>query len=70
LPPEVICDVLFIGNPFFDAKDRYEKVRRHRVDGVSISEVATKFGISRPTFYKNLRALQRLTMPSAHISHK
>src|SRR5260370_40970407 len=34
---------------------RYEMVRRHRVDGVAISEVSTNFGVSRPTFYKALR---------------
>ena len=55
LHPEAIHDASFTGNPFFDAKDlvqvRYEMVRRHRVDGVAISEVSTNFGVSRPTFY-------------------
>lgn len=54
--PEVVRDALFTGNPFFDPKDlvqvRYEMVRRHHADGVSISDVAAAFGISRPTFYK------------------
>ena len=27
-------------------------VRRHRADGVSITDVAVAFGVSRPTFYK------------------
>jgi hypothetical protein len=62
--PEAIHDALFTGNPFFDAEDlvqvRYEMVRRHRVDGVAISEVSTNFGVSRPTFYKALRAPQDL----------
>jgi transposase len=65
--PEAIRDALFIGNPFFDAKDlvqvRYEMVRRHRVDGVAISEASTDFGVSRPTFYKALRALQKAGLP-------
>ena len=65
--PEAIHDALFTGNPFFDAKDlvqvRYEMVRRHRVDGVAISEVSTNFGVSRPTFYKSLRALQKAGLP-------
>jgi len=54
--PEDVCDSLFASNPFFDPKDliqvRYEMVRRHRADGVSITDVAVAFGVSRPTFYK------------------
>jgi len=65
--PEAIHDALFTGNPFFDAKDlvqvRYEMVRRHRVDGLASSEVSTNFGVSRPTFYKALRALQKAGLP-------
>ena len=53
--PEAVRDALFTGNPFFDAKDlvqvRYEMVRRHRVDGLAISDAAARFGVSRPTFY-------------------
>jgi transposase len=59
--PEAVRDPLFIGNPFFDAKDlvqvRYEMVRRHQADGLSISDVASFFGVSRPTFYKAQSAL-------------
>jgi transposase len=65
--PEAIRDAVFTGNPFFDAKDlvqaRYEMVRRHRVDGVAISEASTNFGVSRPTFYKAQKALQRAGLP-------
>jgi transposase len=65
--PEAVRDALFTGNPFFDAKDlvqvRYEMVRRHRVDGVAISEASTDFGVSRPTFYKALRAIQKAGLP-------
>src|SRR5436190_501320 len=60
--PEAVRDALFAGNPFFDAKDlvqvRYEMVRRHQVDGVAISEAASSFGVTRPTFYKAQSALQ------------
>ncbi len=53
--PEAVRDPLFIGNPFFDPRDlvqvRYEMVRRHD-EGMSISDVASSFGVSRPTFYK------------------
>lgn len=59
--PEAVRDALFTGNPFFDPKDllqvRYEMVRRHLADGIPISEVATAFGVSRPTFYKTQATL-------------
>src|SRR5215469_746970 len=54
-------------NPFFDAKDlvqaRYEMVRRHRVDGAAINEASANFGVSRPTFYKAQKALQKAGLP-------
>jgi transposase len=60
--PGAVRDVLFASNPFFDAKDlvqvRYEMVRRHRVDGIAVSEAAAAFGVTRPTFYKAQSALQ------------
>ncbi len=60
--PEAVRDSLFTGNPFFDAKDlvqvRYEMVRRHQVDGITISDAAERFGVTRPTFYKAQNALQ------------
>jgi transposase len=60
--PGAVRDVLFVGNPFFDAKDlvqvRYEMVRRHQVDRLAISEAATAFGVTRPTFYKAQNALR------------
>lgn len=59
--PEAVRDAFFADNPFFDPADlvqvRYEMVRRHGVDGQVISEVATNFGVSRPTFYKAQAAL-------------
>jgi transposase len=59
--PEAVRDALFADNPFFDPADlvqvRYEMVRRHEVDGQAISELAAKFGVSRPTFYKAQAAL-------------
>jgi transposase len=59
--PEAVRDALFADNPFFDSADlvqvRYEMVRRHEVDGQAIGEVAAKFGVSRPTFYKAQGAL-------------
>lgn len=61
--PESVSDRLFRENPFFDPKDllqvRYEMLRRHRVDGVSIVEVATRFGVSRPTVYQAQAAFRQ-----------
>lgn len=60
--PGAVRDILFTANPFFDAKDlvqaRYEMVRRHRIDGIAISEAAAAFGVTRPTFYKAQSALK------------
>ena len=60
--PEAVRDVVFTGNPFFDAKDlvqvRYEMVRRHQIDGIAISDAAAAFGVTRPTFYKAQGALK------------
>jgi transposase len=54
--PNAVSDSLFKENPFFDPKDllqvRYEMLRRHSVEGVSIVDVATMFGVSRPTVYQ------------------
>lgn len=59
--PEAVRDSLFVDNPFFDPADlvqvRYEMVRRHELDGQSVSQVAANFGVSRPTFYKAEEAL-------------
>jgi transposase len=33
-------------------------VRRHQIDGIAISEAATAFGVTRPTFYKAQTALR------------
>jgi transposase len=54
--PATVSDTLFRENPFFDSKDllqvRYEMLRRHRVEGASVVEVSSTFGVSRPTFYQ------------------
>ncbi len=58
-----ISDSLFRENPFFDANDllqvRYEMLRRHRVDGASIVDVSSTFGVSRPTFYQAQAGFER-----------
>jgi transposase len=63
LRPKSIADRLFKENPFFDPKDllqvRYEMLRRHRVEGVSIVDVASQFGVSRPTVYQAQAAFEQ-----------
>lgn len=54
--PESVTDPLFESSDFFDARDlvqvKYEMLRRVRVEQKSISESATAFGFSRPSFYQ------------------
>src|SRR5581483_12096406 len=61
--PERVRDPLFAEDDFFDGRDlvqvKYEMVRRVRVDGQPVSESATAFGFSRPSFYEAQAALDR-----------
>jgi len=54
--PNTITDRLFRENPFFDPRDllqvRYEMLRRHTAENMSILDAAAAFGVSRPTFYQ------------------
>jgi transposase len=47
---------LFEEGEFFDPRDlvqvKYEMLRRVRVDGRPVSQAASDFGVSRPTFYE------------------
>jgi len=53
--PETVLDEVFRSDSFFDPRDlvqvRYEMLRRHRIDGKAVSEVAHSFGVSRQAFY-------------------
>ena len=53
--PEAVQDEAFAGHDFIDRRDRvqvkYEMLRRHRVDGRPVTEVAAAFGVSRQAFY-------------------
>jgi transposase len=53
--PETVQDEVFRSDSFFDTRDlvqvRYEMLRRHRIDGKAVSEVAHSFGVSRQAFY-------------------
>ncbi len=54
--PENVQDELFLANEFFDPRDllqvRYEMIRRHQIDKVSVLETSKQFGVSRVTFYQ------------------
>ncbi|SRR6266481_3088617 len=69
-----ISDALFRENPFFDAKDllqvRYEMLRRHSVEGIPIVDVATRFGVSRPTFYQTQAAFQQAGLSGLLPKHR
>src|ERR1019366_10231020 len=49
--PETVQDEIFRSESFFDSRDlvqvRYEMLRRHRIEGKAISDVARSFGVSR-----------------------
>jgi transposase len=53
--PEKVQDETFRSNDFFDPRDlvqvRYEMLRRHRIEGKAVSDVAHSFGVSRQAFY-------------------
>jgi transposase len=72
--PGSISDTLFKENPFFDPKDllqvRYEMLRRHSTEGVSIVEVATRFGVSRPTVYQAQAAFQQAGLSGLLPKHR
>ena len=58
-----VQDAAFIDSDFFDPRDlvqvRYEMLRRVRTEGQTIVDIATRFGVSRPTFYKALADFER-----------
>jgi transposase len=61
--PKDVHDELFLQNEFFDARDlvqvKYEMLRRVGTEGKSVTEVATRFGFSRPSFYQALSAFEQ-----------
>lgn len=54
--PQAVRDPLFHAGGFFDPRDllqlRYEMVRRHRVEHLSVAAAAELFGVSLPTAYQ------------------
>jgi transposase len=54
-----VRDARFRQGAFFDPADviqvKYEMLRRHHVEGTSVTELAALFGVSRETFYRVAR---------------
>jgi transposase len=65
--PQQVRDPLFIGSEFFDPRDlvqvRYEMLRRHRIEGRPVAQVARAFGTSRQFFYLLERAFGMQGLP-------
>jgi transposase len=66
--PQSVRDEAFAGeHEFFDPRDRvqvkYEMLRRHRVEGRPVSNVAEAFGISRQAFYVADQVFQERGIP-------
>jgi transposase len=61
--PHKVTDPTFRDNSFFDPDDlaqvKYEMVRQVCCDGISVSEAAKNFGMSRPTVYLAREAIER-----------
>ena len=62
--PNLVHDGAFREGEFFDARDlvqvRYEMLRRHQVDGKTVSAVAGAFGVSRQAFYTTEAAFEKM----------
>ncbi len=61
--PKDVSDELFVQDGFFDPRDlvqvKYEMLRRVQTDGKSVTDAATSFGFSRPSFYQALSAFEQ-----------
>jgi transposase len=61
--PEDVTDELFQSGEFFDARDavqvKYEMLRRVEKEGRPITEAASAFGFSRPSFYQAQLAFEQ-----------
>ena len=60
--PEAVQSALFADGDFFDPRDKaqvkYEMLRVHRVEGVTVTEACRQFGFSRESFYRVRDAFQ------------
>jgi len=60
--PEQVTDPEFLASDFFDARDavqvKYEMVRKVKAGGAPVTQAATAFGYSRPSYYAAAAALE------------
>jgi len=65
--PQAVRDEVFQSEEFLDPRDRvqvkYEMLRRHRLEGQRVTEVAQRFGVSRQTFYLAETAFEKEGLP-------
>ena len=66
--PEKVKDKAFLeGAPFFDARDlvqvKYEMLRQVKKEKRSVTDVASSFGFSRPSFYQARDAFEQRGFP-------
>ena len=58
--PEKVGDPMFVAGDFFDARDllqvRYEMVRLVRLGEATLAQAAIRFGVSRPTCFRIVKA--------------
>jgi transposase len=66
--PQKVTDEAFAASEFFDPRDllqvKYEMLRRVRVDGQAISQAASGFGLSRPSYYQAQAAYEAGGLPA------
>jgi len=62
--PGKVRDPKFLENDFFDPRDvvqvKYEMLRKVSVDGMSVTDVAGEYGVSRPTFYETKASFEAI----------
>jgi transposase len=65
--PQDVTDELFRSGDFFDSRDqlqvKYEMLRRVENDGHSVTQAASAFGFSRPSFYQAQAAFRQAGLP-------
>jgi transposase len=65
--PEAVTAPEFSASEFFDARDlvqvKYEMLRQARQDGSTVSDAASAFGFSRPSFYEAKAAYEEAGIP-------
>jgi transposase len=65
--PEAVTAAEFSASEFFDARDlvqvKYEMLRQAKQDGSTVSDAASAFGFSRPSFYEAKAAYEEAGIP-------